>query len=53
MPSHYVTESLTNLFLRGASPASATVLADFGILVAMSAGILLVGTVLFRRIGKD
>ncbi len=53
VPSHYVTESLTNLFLRGASPASASVLTDLGILVAFSAGILVIGVALFRKIGKD
>ena len=53
VPSHYVTESLTNLFLRGASPASASVLSDLGILVAMSVGTLLAGMLLFRRVGKD
>jgi len=53
VPSHYVTESLTNLFLRGASPASVPVLTDLGILIAYSVGTLLVGIYLFRKMGKD
>jgi ABC-type multidrug transport system permease subunit len=52
VPSHYATDALTSLFIRGASVTSPTVLFDIGILSVASLGILLLGIVLFKRSGK-
>ena len=52
IPAYYVTDALTNLFLRGASPASGNVLLDLGMVAAIGAVALLAGIVLFRRYGK-
>jgi ABC-2 type transport system permease protein len=48
-PSHYVTDALTSLFLRGASIASASVLIDFAIVCTSCIGILAVGIVLYSK----
>ena len=52
VPAHYVTDALTNLFLRGAPVTSPAVLLDLGILSVVSAVTLLVGVALFRRYGN-
>jgi ABC-2 type transport system permease protein len=52
VPSHYVTDALTSLFLRGASVASASVLIDFAIVCASCIGILAVGIVLYANYYK-
>jgi ABC-2 type transport system permease protein len=52
MPSYYVTDAMTSLFLRGASIASATVLIDFSVVAASCIGILAVGIVLYAKYYK-
>ncbi|MGD6807492.1 MAG: ABC transporter permease [Candidatus Bathyarchaeia archaeon] len=52
VPSYYVTDALTSLFLRGASIASATVLLDFAVVCASCVGILAVGIVLYAKYFK-
>ncbi len=52
VPSHYVTDALTSLFLRGASITSATVLIDFAVVCASCVGILAVGIVLYAKYYK-
>jgi ABC-2 type transport system permease protein len=52
VPSYYVTDALTSLFLRGASITSATVLLDFGVVVVSCVAILAVGIVLYGRYFK-
>jgi ABC-2 type transport system permease protein len=48
-PSHYVTDALTSLFLRGATIANASVLIDFAVVCASCIGILAVGIVLYAK----
>jgi ABC-type multidrug transport system permease subunit len=52
VPSYYVTDALTSLFLRGASITSATVLVDFGVVIVSCVAILAVGIVLYGRYFK-
>ncbi|MCW4024869.1 MAG: ABC transporter permease [Candidatus Bathyarchaeota archaeon] len=52
VPSYYVTDALTSLFLRGASITSATVLLDFGVVVVSCVAILAVGIVLYGKYFK-
>ena len=53
MPSHYVTDALTSLFLRGAPITSPTILADFAIVSVTSILVLLTGVMLFGKYGKS
>jgi ABC-type multidrug transport system permease subunit len=52
VPSHYATDALTSLFLRGASVTNPAVLFDIGILSIASVTVLILGIVLFKRSGK-
>ncbi len=52
VPSYYVTDALTSLFLRGAPVSSPTILFDLAVVSACSIGALLVGILLFRKLGK-
>jgi ABC-2 type transport system permease protein len=52
VPSYYVTDALTSVFLRGASIAGATVLLDFTVVCASCIGILAVGIVLYAKYYK-
>lgn len=52
IPAYYVTDALTNLFLRGTSPTSGNVLLDLGMVAAIGVVTLAAGIVLFRRFGK-
>jgi ABC-type multidrug transport system permease subunit len=52
VPSYYVTDALTSMFLRGAGLASSTVLLDLGIVSASCVGILAVGIVLYAKYYK-
>jgi ABC-2 type transport system permease protein len=52
VPSYYFTDALTSLFLRGASVTSSTVLVDLAVLVVISVGLFLVGTMLYRKFGN-
>lgn len=49
VPSYYVTDALTSLFLRGASIASGAVLIDLLVVSASCIGILAVGIVLYSK----
>ena len=52
MPSYYVTDALTSLFLRGAPISSPTILLDLAVVSIYSVIVLLLGIVLFRKYGK-
>ncbi len=52
VPSYYVTDALTSLFLRGASLTSVTVLIDFTVICASCIGILALGIVLYGKYYK-
>ena len=52
VPSYYVTDALTSLFLRGASVSSPTILLDLTVVSAVSIATLLLGILLFRKYGK-
>lgn len=53
VPAYYVTDALTNLFLRGAAPANAAVLGDLALVSLASALVLAIGVLLFRRFGNE
>ncbi len=48
MPSHYVTESLTSIFLRGANPWSTQILVNLGIVTGFSIGFFVIGVLLIE-----
>jgi ABC-type Na+ efflux pump permease subunit len=52
VPSYYVTDALTSLFLRGAAVNSITILLDFTVIAASCIGILAVGIVLYAKYYK-
>lgn len=52
VPSYYVTDALTSLFLRGAPLTSPSVLLDLAITIACSLAVLMIGVVLFKKYGK-
>jgi ABC-type Na+ efflux pump permease subunit len=52
IPSHYVTDALTSLFLRGASLGSVTVLLDLAVVAVSCVAILAVGIVLYAKYYK-
>jgi len=52
VPSYYVTDALTSLFLRGAPVSSPAILIDLMVVSAISIVALLVGILLFRKYGK-
>ena len=49
VPSYYVTDALTSLFLRGASIASPIILVDFAIVLVSCAAILAAGIALYSK----
>lgn len=49
VPSYYVTDALTSLFLRGASITSQTIIVDFAILSVSCVAILAVGIALYSK----
>ena len=51
VPAYYVTDALTSLFTRGASPTSASVLADLAAVSSFSVIIFVLGVFLFKRFG--
>ncbi len=53
LPAYYVTDALTNLFLRGAPASNAVVLGDLAWVTLASVLVLLVGIVLFRKFGRS
>jgi ABC-type multidrug transport system permease subunit len=52
VPSFYVTDALTSLFLRGLPLSNASVLFDFGVVCVCSLVVLLIGILLFRKFGN-
>jgi len=52
VPSYYVTDALTSLFLRGAAITSQTILLDFTVVSVSCAAILAVGIVLYDKYFK-
>jgi ABC-type multidrug transport system permease subunit len=52
VPSYYVTDALTSLFLRGASVSSTVVLVDLLVVSVTSIAVLLIGILLFKKHGK-
>jgi ABC-type multidrug transport system permease subunit len=52
VPSYYVTDALTSLFLRGAPVLSPAILIDLMVVSAISIVALLAGILLFRKYGK-
>ncbi|MBT3285248.1 ABC transporter permease [Candidatus Bathyarchaeota archaeon] len=52
VPSTYVTQTLTNVFLRGASSTSDTSLQNLGILGVYSLVVIVVGIVLYNKYGN-
>ncbi|MEE9505790.1 MAG: ABC transporter permease [Thermoplasmata archaeon] len=52
VPSHYVTDALTSLFLRGAPVTSPSIMLDLGVISITSVVVLMIGIVLFRKYGK-
>ncbi len=53
VPAYYVTDALTNLFLRGAAPGNAAVLGDLALVSLASLLVLAIGVLLFRRFGNE
>ncbi len=51
MPSKYVTEALTTLFLRGAPVSTLSIWIDLAVVSVIGVMVLLIGIVLFRRYG--
>lgn len=49
VPSYYVTNVLTSIFLRGASPTSPVVLGDFAVVSASCIAILAIGVFLYAK----
>ncbi|MHA2602975.1 MAG: ABC transporter permease [Candidatus Thorarchaeota archaeon SMTZ1-83] len=49
MPSNYVTEAITTLFLRGAPVTTLSIWSNLGIVLVSGLVLLLIGVVLFRR----
>jgi ABC-2 type transport system permease protein len=52
VPSTYVTQTLTNVFLRGASATSASSLQNLGLLGVYSLVVIVAGIVLYHRYGN-
>ncbi len=52
IPSYYVTDALTSVFLRGASLGSLTVLLDLAVVAVSCVAILVVGIVLYAKYYK-
>ena len=52
VPSYYVTDALTSLFLRGAPVSSPTILLDLAVVSICSVIVLLLGILFFRKYGK-
>ncbi len=53
VPAYYVTDALTNLFLRGVPASNAVVLGDLALVSLASILVLALGVVLFRKFGRD
>ncbi len=53
VPSYYVTDALTTLFLRGASISSPSVLTDLVVVAAVGVATLFVGVLLYQKFGNS
>lgn len=53
LPAYYVTDALTNLFLRGVPASNAVVLTDLALVSVASVLILGIGVLLFRKFGRS
>ncbi len=53
LPAYYVTDALTNLFLRGVPASNTVVLGDLALVSLSSVLVLAVGIALFRKFGRD
>ena len=53
VPSYYVTQTLTNVFIRGASPTDASSLQNLGLLGVYSLVVIVAGVVLYNRFGNQ
>jgi ABC-2 type transport system permease protein len=52
VPTYYVTQTLTNVFIRGASASSASSIRNFGLLGVYSLFVIVVGIILYNRYGN-
>jgi hypothetical protein len=52
VPSYYVTDALTSLFLRGASVTSPAILLDILVVSLYSVFVLILGIMLYGKYGK-
>lgn len=52
VPSYYVTDALTSLFLRGAPVTSPTILLDISVVTIYSVVVLILGILLYGKYGK-
>ncbi len=52
VPTYYVTQTLTNVFIRGASASSASSIQNLGLLGVYSLFVIVVGIVLYNRYGN-
>ena len=52
VPTYYVSQSLTSIFLRGADPFSPTILTNIGIVITYSLVVIVLGIALYSRFGK-
>jgi hypothetical protein len=52
VPSHYVTDALTSLFLRGAPLSSPVIMTDLLIVAAVGLATVAVGIAVFQRYGR-
>ena len=52
VPSYYVTDALTSLFLRGAPVSSPIILMDLLIVAVVGIGVAVMGVAVFQRFGR-
>lgn len=52
VPSYYVTDALTSLFLRGAPLSSPVIMMDLLVVAAVGVGVVAMGIAVFQRFGK-
>jgi hypothetical protein len=52
MPSKYVTDALTTLFLRGAPLTTPTIWVDLAIVSMVGVLLVIVGIILFEKVGS-
>jgi ABC-2 type transport system permease protein len=52
VPSHYVTDALTSLFLRGAPMSSPVIIVDLLLVASVGVGSIVLGIVVFQKFGR-